>query len=248
MGRLDLTGQKFERLTVVEWNKEKHQWLCKCDCGAETCASSTQLTKGRKKSCGCLNIEKMRERAIKRNKEMAKYCDYEIQEDYVIMYTPKGESFLVDLDIFNKIKYFNCSLDKNGYVICRTSRKNRFKLHRFIMGASDGEVVDHKNHDITDNRRTNLRLTTAQKNNWNHKVFKNNTSGYTGVCWIKNRQKWRAWITVNHKVIILGLFKDKQDAIVARRNAENEFFGEFSYLNSIGEDKNEQDRCNNPDI
>lgn len=172
MVRLDLTGQKFERLTVVEWNKENHQWLCKCDCGAETCASSTQLTKGRKKSCGCLNIEKMRERAIKRNKETAKYCDYEIQEDYVIMYTPKGESFLVDLDIFNKIKYFNCSLDRNGYVVCSTSRKNRFKLHRFIMEASDGDVVDHKNHDKTDNRRANLRLTTAQKNSWNRKVFK----------------------------------------------------------------------------
>ena len=248
MKRLDLTGQKFERLTVVKWNKEKRQWLCKCDCGAETFASSTQLTKGRKKSCGCLNTEKARERAIERNKKMAKYCDYEVQEDYVIMYTPKGESFLVDLDIFYKIRFFNCSLDKEGYVICKTSRKNRFKLQRFIMGALDNEVVDHKNHDLTDNRRQNLRLTTSQKNSWNRKVAKNNTSGYTGVYWVKNNQKWRASIKVNRKVIILGLFADKQDAIIARRNAENEYFGDFSYLNSIGRNESGQNRCNNSDI
>ena len=64
MGRLDLTGQKFERLTVVEWNKEKHQWLCKCDCGAETCASSTQLTKGRKKIMWLSQYRKKREKEL----------------------------------------------------------------------------------------------------------------------------------------------------------------------------------------
>ena len=53
----DLTGQKFGRLTVISKNKIKNgrqYWNCKCDCGKDTVASSTSLTTGKRKSCGCL--------------------------------------------------------------------------------------------------------------------------------------------------------------------------------------------------
>ena len=56
MGKfIDLTGQKFNKLIAIEYNKEKHKWLCKCDCGRTTFVNSSNLTKGITKSCGCLS-------------------------------------------------------------------------------------------------------------------------------------------------------------------------------------------------
>jgi len=58
---LDLTGQRFERLTVLRVDaheKRKHvRWLCVCDCGSEKTIASHNLTGGSVKSCGCLKAE-----------------------------------------------------------------------------------------------------------------------------------------------------------------------------------------------
>lgn len=55
---LELTGQKFGRLTVVQRveNDKKGAacWLCKCDCGNEKVVQASQLKSGMTKSCGCL--------------------------------------------------------------------------------------------------------------------------------------------------------------------------------------------------
>lgn len=56
----ELEGQTFHRLTVVAKAGIKHQralWECKCICGNKAWATSSQLTCGQKKSCGCLNKE-----------------------------------------------------------------------------------------------------------------------------------------------------------------------------------------------
>ena len=60
----------------------------------------------------------------------------------------------------------------------------------------------------------------------------NNTSGVTGVDWHKGWKKWRVRITVNHKTISLGAFDSMDDAIKARKEAEQKYFGEFSYDSS----------------
>jgi hypothetical protein len=61
MGRaLDLTGQRFGKLTVVELLGSigtDRYWYCKCDCGAETMVRTNNLTRLHTKSCGCLNKE-----------------------------------------------------------------------------------------------------------------------------------------------------------------------------------------------
>ena len=65
---VDLTGQRFGRLTVikrVENNGEKVMWLCRCDCGNETTVFSGYLRNGDTKSCGCLSKDKLRERRFK---------------------------------------------------------------------------------------------------------------------------------------------------------------------------------------
>ena len=70
---LDLTGQRFGRLTVIK-EADKYispqglkfvQWLCKCDCGNYTIVLATNLKKGTTKSCGCYNIEQAKKRLFK---------------------------------------------------------------------------------------------------------------------------------------------------------------------------------------
>lgn len=58
----DLTGRKFDRLTVVEFSgktkQRKIQWKCLCECGNETIVTADRLRSGGTKSCGCLRKEK----------------------------------------------------------------------------------------------------------------------------------------------------------------------------------------------
>lgn len=49
----------------------------------------------------------------------------------------------------------------------------------------------------------------------------------------KKSQKWRAYITINHKQIELGEFVNKEDAIEAREKAEKEYFGEWRYQTGL---------------
>lgn len=71
MGRnfIDLTGQRFGRLTVIkEVGRSKNRnilWLCLCSCGNKKIVNSSYLITKRTKSCGCLNIEKIKLRSIK---------------------------------------------------------------------------------------------------------------------------------------------------------------------------------------
>ena len=63
---MDLTGQKYNRLTVLEYaGRDKYNrplWKCKCDCGNIRIVNSHALRTGNTKSCGCLNIDRIKER------------------------------------------------------------------------------------------------------------------------------------------------------------------------------------------
>lgn len=65
---IDLTGLKFNRLTVIKYSgKTKRgisKWLCLCDCNNKVIVNSDSLKNGHTKSCGCLNIEKIKLRSI----------------------------------------------------------------------------------------------------------------------------------------------------------------------------------------
>lgn len=60
---IDLTGQRFGRLTVIEYagtdKGGKARWRCRCDCGKETIVIGKNLRSGRTKSCGCLHSDKV---------------------------------------------------------------------------------------------------------------------------------------------------------------------------------------------
>ena len=117
---------------------------------------------------------------------------------------------------------------KNPKGYCGGKIFNQFLLaHRVIWAMHYGEwpggQIDHKNHDRTDNRISNLRVVTNQGNGKNRSLQKNNTSGFTGVQWIKSSGKWDARITVDGVQKFLGSFVKKQDAITARQAANKKY-------------------------
>lgn len=70
MKLIDLTGQKFHRLTVLRRNPSNNaqnhpMWVCKCDCGNIHIVSGSDLKTGNTKSCGCWNRESASKRFIK---------------------------------------------------------------------------------------------------------------------------------------------------------------------------------------
>jgi hypothetical protein len=134
----------------------------------------------------------------------------------------------IDKEDLKKIKDYKWGLDGHGYVSSH-NRKHYFKLHQIIIGKKDGYVIDHINHNVLDNRKENLRHITQHQNSMYCVIPKNNKSGYKGIYLDTRRNTWSVEIKFNYKKIFLGCFKNKEDAIIARKNAEEKYFGDFIY-------------------
>ena len=97
----------------------------------------------------------------------------------------------------------------------------------FIPNIENKPTVDHIDKNESNNNVSNLRWANMSEQNLNKGVYINNISGCKGVAWIKDRKKWKAYITINRKTVILGLFKDLDDAKEARTKRVNELFREI---------------------
>jgi hypothetical protein len=106
---------------------------------------------------------------------------------------------------------------------------NAILMHRLILEAPKEFVVDHVNHDTLDNRRENIRLCTEAENMRNKVMQSNNKTGAIGVYWHKGKKRWAAQIRICRRIKHLGRFRNIEDAIVARKEAEKTYFGEFAY-------------------
>lgn len=108
-----------------------------------------------------------------------------------------------------------------------------FRLHRVIyklmLGTDPECVIDHINNIKNDNRWCNLRDVSASDNSNNTLLYKNNISGVKGVsiCIRGNTTAWKSKITISGNHINLGTFKNKDEAIKARLEAEEK---DWSYL------------------
>lgn len=101
-------------------------------------------------------------------------------------------------------------------------------LHRFLMNAERGTIVDHIDGNGLNNCRANLRIVTSGQNAMNMGLSARNSTGTTGVCWAQHPRKYMAYITVNKKTIHLGFFHSFDAASEARLAAEIKYHGEFS--------------------
>lgn len=240
----NLVGQKYGRLLVVSraddyitrQGKHEVQWNCLCDCGNTVVVRGYALKRGTSQSCGCLAKELKSQRS-------KRYNTYDLSGDYGIGYTSNGEEFWFDLEDYELIKDYCWHYGTGGYLLANVSdsNKSQIQFHRLVMGVIDKSwlevIVDHKIHGKMsdykyDNRKENLRMVNRAQNNQNAHIRKDNTSGFKGVVWNSRMKKWQASINVDGKSIHLGSFSDKNEAVQARRNAEEEYFGEYDFYNS----------------
>lgn len=231
----DIIGKKFGKLTVIRFLSVKEREhknrnvLCKCDCGNEHQVNYSKLINGHTKSCGCLVGESVLKRC-------RKYNIYDLDTyEYGVGYTGTGDEFYFDKEDYDKIKdYYWHKGGSLGYIINqRQNGKIKLIMHRIVMNCPDELMVDHINHKTNDNRKSNLRICDKRQNAWNVGTVCTNTSGYRGVTFDKKRKKWIANIIYNNKQIYLGSYKSKEEAIKARQTANDKYYGEWSYENSI---------------
>ena len=81
----DITGLKFIRLTALQFMYKEngiHFWLFKCDCGDEIIARKGAVTSGQHKSCGCLRLEKLKQK---------KYNEFIIKDNYANVKKAEGK-------------------------------------------------------------------------------------------------------------------------------------------------------------
>lgn len=156
-----------------------------------------------------------------------------ISEDFRLILLTQGKFAIVDAEDYDwliRYKWHACKC-KNTYYASRVRGGKAIKMHREIMRAPKGVIVDHIDHNGLHNRKGNLRLCTNAQNCYNQQPCANGTSKYKGVSWHKCRSKWSARIRCDRKFYNLGDYDDQMEAAMAYDDKAVELFGEFAYLN-----------------
>jgi len=150
----------------------------------------------------------------------------------------RGRVAMVDDDDFPRLSQFRWRYSgsiTHGYaarVIYVNKRQVTIWMHREIMSAPEGIEVDHRSGNRLDNQKNNLRLATHAENSRNQPVRSNNKLGVKGVCLTRQKDKYRATITLNGKPKQIGVFPTIQEAKEAYDKAAPLYHGEFASLNS----------------
>lgn len=150
---------------------------------------------------------------------------YRVEGDiaYIEVVKRSGESFdiLIDaLSIGSILEGPSIYLNsKSSYPVIDYWENNKNKhvyLHRLLTNAGKGEVVDHLNHNVLDNRLCNLKVTTVS-NNMNNRAGAaiNSKSGIRGISWHKKGNKWMVQTQIEKQYYYIGLFSDIDEARAA---------------------------------
>lgn len=216
MRKIDMTGCRCGYLTVIAkgdvYRGYDTRWVCRCDCGNQTVVRGSFLRNGHTKSCG--NCQR-----------------FSLENGAMRCIVKSGRSFLIDAEDLRMVQGIRWSVGKDGYVIGYRADGGKVKLHRLLMGAKPGEVVDHINGNPSDCRRNNLRIASQHKNTYNSKLPKSSTTGFKGVCFVKNKNRYMAHIHPNGTTVFLGYYEEPEEAAIAYDKAASFYFGEFAKLN-----------------
>lgn len=155
------------------------------------------------------------------NSRKSKPNSYELNQNYGIGYTTKGEKFYFDLDDYELIRTYRWHIDDSGYVSSGESNK-KIRMHKLILEnllgldyfKEEQLVCDHINRIKNDNRKRNLRIVTSSVNGNNKEVVDQG-----GVSYSIYHQKWIAYINYENTRYHLGYFKNEKQAKKKRDQA-----------------------------
>lgn len=126
---------------------------------------------------------------------------------------------------WNLLRSFQCL-----YAVTYVGRK-RVLMHRLVMDAKKGQIVDHINFNGLDNRRANLRLCTPAENAMHSRKRRNSVSRYIGVTWHTASKSWAVSIKHSGKSFRQPGFATEVEAAVFRDSLARKLHGEFASLN-----------------
>lgn len=107
------------------------------------------------------------------------------------------------------------------------------KMHRLIMQARPGQIVDHINRNRLDNRKANLRFVNAEQNAWNRSKA-DPARPYKGVSYHGLRKRpWRAGIKVSGKHCELGTFERAEHAAYVYDQVAVALCGKYAVINGV---------------
>lgn len=205
-----LIGTKINMLTIIdrERRNKKTYYLCRCDCGNQKWIRADSIASEVQKSCGCLKKE-----------TQFKHKDL------------TGVKFgrLTVLEDLGKIdnQYFcKCKCECGSIKIIKS--KLLISKHTKSCGCLSSESVI-KNQKLAFEKFKDKYLVEGTSLSMIKKEnpIKTNTSGVTGVTWDKRREKWMAQIIFKGKHYYLGRYDNKEDAVKARKEAEEKLHKEF---------------------
>lgn len=208
----DLTGSRVGKLLLLERKRDNNRtfYYCKCDCGNEKWIRVDHISSKKNpiKSCGCLskeNLFKVKDISGERFGRLIAVNPTEERDKHngAVMWECK-------CDCGNTVKVSAGGLSEGAVLSCGCLRKEYNVEHGKEIGA-----LHVKTRIIED---TNIQIIGTDK------PTKANKSGYKGVLWDNERKKWKAEIIFKKKKYYLGRFDKKEDAVKARKEAEEKFF------------------------
>ena len=205
----DLIGKRFGRLTVISVFKKNRKWChCKCDCGKEKDIRLDCLIGDKCHSCGCLILEAIRTHGYSKHKlyhlfrSIIDRCTDKTNKDY---------------------KYYGA----RGIKLCDEWRHNPKKFIEYCLNEEWKEGLTIDRIDVNGNYEPgNIRFVDLHVQCANQRLSIRNTSGYKGVHYRKDEGKYRSYIGIGDKLIHLGSYITKKEALDARNNyiIENKLF------------------------
>lgn len=217
-------GMRFGRRVVLTLGNpadRNYKVFCRCDCGESAWVQTGQLLSGKALMCNRCAQAKYRN-------------SYEHLNDGTVRIHYGATSFIIDAEDFPLVKQYQWHISVNGYPRAKVPNKRQtILLHALLIGPTNRRlVVDHIDGDRANNRRSNLRICTPSGNAKNLALSTRNKSGFKGVCWNKQRQRWEAQIGSDRIQYKLGFFDTPVEAAVAYDRAASLLHGEFARTNA----------------
>ncbi len=141
-----------------------------------------------------------------------------------------GKAALVDAADFEWLNVRKWRASNGSDYARATINGKNVSMHRLIVNAPAGLLVDHANGNKWDNRRSNLRICDHAENVRNRRKICG-ASRFKGVSRDNKKAKWVAQIHWRGRTIYLGAFDDEVEAAQAYDRKAIELFGEFACLN-----------------
>lgn len=200
-------GDKINCWTIININpppEHRYHLLCRCVCGNEKWVSRSTLRRGKSKSCGCRKHRSQKEYNLKPGDNVG----------YWTILSNDGDKFRCRC-ICGTERVIKHNILKNGRSLSCGCRRSDHQIKEQKEGRELGQKISREV------QKHGLSVAYA---GFGRRKNRNSRTGITGVS--KWSDKYRAYITVDRKQINLGTFGKLEDAVKARRNAEEQYFSE----------------------